>query len=132
MNFVPVMILVAGIQMVEIAKKCGVTKGNVSAVVSRRGVSERVEREIAKLLDVPVEQVFPDRAAIASSAPDQKRTKSQKDSAKPGQGKSKAPRSAFRELLSESEALELARAVHPQLSEAELAPVVSAMRFVRR
>lgn len=45
----------------DIAAACHVSPATVSQVVSRTGKSEKVERAIAAALNLPVEDVFPDR-----------------------------------------------------------------------
>ena len=51
-------LLLRGITQVEIARRLGVTKTWVSLIVNHKASSERVQRYIARLLNLPYEQVW--------------------------------------------------------------------------
>jgi lambda repressor-like predicted transcriptional regulator len=50
----------AGVRQTDIAAAAGVTPGHVACVLDRKSKSDRVQRLIAKALEMSVEQVFPD------------------------------------------------------------------------
>lgn len=50
----------AGVRQADIATTAGVTAGHIAGVIERRSKSDRVQRLIARALEMPVEQVFPD------------------------------------------------------------------------
>ena len=50
----------AGVRQTDIAAAAGVTAGHIACVIDRKSKSDRVQRLIAKALEMTVEQVFPD------------------------------------------------------------------------
>ena len=59
-NPIKAALVAEGVSLTEIARSCGVSVGFVSRVVAGSKRSLKVEREIARRLDKPADQVFPD------------------------------------------------------------------------
>lgn len=52
-------LIVRGVSLSEIAKRCKVTPSAVSRVVARRATSRKIEGEVARLLGVARRELFP-------------------------------------------------------------------------
>lgn len=60
-----------GINFSIVAEAIGVSTNMVSSVASRKATSRRVAKAISKAIDLPIEQVFPDKPDYHSPVPRQ-------------------------------------------------------------